>query len=411
MNLKETLFTNYSNRQVLAKNTFWLGLIEVFSKVIMFVVTISVGRYLGLEGFGTFNFIFSYVGILMIFSDLGINTVLTREIAKHHDQAEQYLGNALGIKVATSLFIIILAFFSKANFILVLLAAIFSLSQQFQGLFISVLTAHEKMEYVFASRLVYYLGILSAALLVVKFDLGISFLIAGYLLVGLISIAAAVFFVRSLPLRLNFRWEKNFWQELFIESLPLFGFIACSQIYLNLDTLLIGKFFGSRSVGLYSAAYKILFAFQSINLINGAAFPRITILIHENKLSSLNRLIRVILGGSLVVLIPLALVISLKSELIIGLIWPGANFLAAAPVLSFLIWSGVVNYFRIFTTNLLVARSQQKYVFFAILSGLLVNAALNYFAMPHLGFTFAAVSLLISETVILFVSIIPLRPK
>ena len=391
-------------------------MIEVFSKLIMFVVTISVGRYLGIQGFGTYNYALSYVALFTIFSDLGVSTVLTRDIAKHKDKASQYLGNTLGLRVVTSFFILLLILISlpflghnQAYLFLILLVTLSSLSQQFLGLLGSVLIAFEKMEYVFISKISYFIGILISALLVVRFNSGINILVASYSTAGILSVVITMYLVNKLNVKIVFLWQKEFWQEILLESFPLFGFIAFSQVYGNLDTLLVGRYFGDQSVGLYQSAYKILYAFQSINIINAATFPRMSVLIHEKKHHTFNRLIKIVIFGSILVLFPLASIISLKSESVISIIWQGRNFLAAATMLPFMIWSGVFNYFRIFTTNILIAKGQQKYVFYSIFIGLAINAYLNFIIMPKVDFTFAAKSLLFSEIIILLATLVFLK--
>ncbi len=416
MNLKQFLFANNSSHQILAKNTFWLGLIEVFSKLIMFFVTISIGLYLGTNGFGAYNYALSFVSLFMIFSDLGVSTVITRDIAKHKDKAADYLGNSLSLRLITSLFIIIVMSISLTLFKsyhpysgLIVLVTIFYLCQQISGLTITVLTAFEKMEFVFISKLIYFVGILFSTIFMVKSNGGINLMIILNTGISVITIITGFYLIRQLQIPVLLCWQKNFIRQVLRESIPIFGFIACTQIYLNLDTLLIGRYFGDHSVGIYQAAYKILFAFQSVNIINSATLPRISVLIHENKHSTLAKLNRLVIILSLVVLLPLAIIISLNSRLIISLVWRSPDYLAASFILPLLIWSGIANYFRNYVTNLLIASSRQKYVFISILIGLVVNSALNLFIMPLIGYPFAATSLLISEVVILLSSIIFIR--
>jgi O-antigen/teichoic acid export membrane protein len=277
------------------------------------------------------------------------------------------------------------------------------LSQQFGNVLNAVLSAFEKMETVFVARIVYYLGILLAAMTVIYFRLGINTLVLAYLAVGVTSALVSGWLVRKLGVRIVIRNDYGFWKEVLRESAPLFGFIACSHIYGNVDTLLISKFFGNYEVGIYQAAYKILYAFQSINLINAVTSPRITVLLHEGKDQTFAKLNKMFWGLSLLGLIPLVAIISVKSDLIISLIY-GEKYVRSAPILTWMIWAGVINYFRIYLTNILIARNKQKWVFYSVLAGLMVNLAMNVFLLPSLGFGFAAISLLVAEVVILLIA-------
>ncbi|MDD4136171.1 MAG: polysaccharide biosynthesis C-terminal domain-containing protein, partial [Candidatus Shapirobacteria bacterium] len=193
-------------------------------------------------------------------------------------------------------------------------------------------------------------------------------------------------------------------------ALPLFGMTAATVIYANNDTLLIGRYFGNDQVGWYQTAFKILFAFQSVNVINYAIFPRITVLFHENKKEIVGKLIKLVVGLSFLGLIPLALLITWQRELIMKLIY-GPSFVVAAGVMSLLVWSGVINYFRVFVGNLLVIKKKQNVVFWSVLIGTLVDFIINYFLIPKVGFVQAGWSLIISELVILGVMLFGFKIK
>jgi O-antigen/teichoic acid export membrane protein len=161
---------------------------------------------------------------------------------------------------------------------------------------------------------------------------------------------------------------------------------------------------GNDQVGWYQTAFKILFAFQSINVINYALFPRLTILFHEDKKDTAKKLIKFVVVLSLLGLLSLASVITWQRELIMKLIY-GQSFVISAGVMSLLVWSGVINYFRVFVGNLLVIKNKQNMVFWSILAGTLVNLTINYFLIPKMGFVQGGWSLIISELVVLVVMI------
>lgn len=403
-----------SNKRILIKNTFWLSAIEFFSKVLMFVVIVGLVRYWGADEFGTFNLAFAYVAIFMILADFGLSTITTREVAKHKDLSEKYLGNLIGLKLFLSL---IIGLFFAASFLfinkpvstqLLLITLIYSLTQGFQTLFISIFQAWEKMEMVFFNRMVFYIGVLASAMLVIKNNGSATHLVLGYMMSTILAIILGIWQSYLLKIKVKIIFDFKFWKELIKEALPLLGMTAAMVIYANNDTLLIGRYFDNNQVGFYQTAFKILFAFQSINVINYAIFPRLTILFHEEKKDTAKKLIKMVIVLSLLGLIPLALIITWQRELIMKLIY-GQNFVVSAGVMSLLIWSGVINYFRVFVGNLLVIKKKQNMVFWSILIGTLINLTINYFLIPKVGFVQAGWSLIISELVVLGVMIFGLR--
>lgn len=389
----------------------WLGGVELISKLILFIATVWVVRFYGPTDFGKLNLANATAAMILFAADFGISTILTREIARFRDNAGTLYVNAFFLKIVTSLFLFLLytmAIFwypaTHGNMALYLFAGVFVILQSFEGLQIAFLLAFETMERVFAVRITHYIGIVISAFLVVSFHLSLEWLLLFYSMSSLLSIFISFFFIRDLRGSDKAHLDTRLMKSLLLSSLPIFGAMAVSQLYLNTDTVLIGHFFGATQVGLYQSAYKILFAFQAINLINTVTFPRITVLVHEKNQKTFKKLVTMIVCISLLILVPLALVIGWKSELIVRLIY-GTKYLPASPIMAMLIWAGVVNYFRIFTSNLLIAQGKQNQVFGAVSLGLLINVSLNYFIMPRMGYAFSAGSLMISELFILCIMV------
>ncbi len=393
----------------LVKNTFWLGMVEVASKIIMFGVTISIVRYLGPSNFGSYNLAFAYVSIYTILSDLGLNTIATRDVAKNRHESQKYLENILGIRLGLSIVIMIAILISliflknPAIYPLIIMAAIYSLLQNGFTTFNAIFAAWERMELLFLTRLVYYLGVFGGAMLVIRLGGNVFNLVQAYTITTLMATAVGMILMRHFKLKVRFGFNKTFWKMVLKESLPMLGLSIVGTLYANTDTLLIGKFLGDEKVGFYQAAYKILFAFQSINVINNAIFPRINVLLREKNYLTLHKLIRLVIIVSAIGLIPLAVGITIFRETIVKLIY-GERYLVASGTLAMLIWAGVINYFRIFTSNLLFARNKQSLVFWGVSAGLIVNVTINFFLMPTMGFEYSAVAMVASEVVVLAVT-------
>ena len=405
--LKNFLLHNNTSKQTLFKNTFWLGQIEFFSKIILFFVTILIVRSFGPSNFGKFNLAFSYAAIIMVLSDFGLNTIVTREVAKHPELANKYLSNTLSIKLIVSLLLGIVAYLIRPllngdPFIqkLFLLCVVYNLIQNLFNLLISIFSGLEKMEYIFAIRLIYYLGILFSAILITTNHSSPDKLLLLYVVTSIITLLFTAFLIIVNKIKIYLEFDFIFWKQILIETLPLLWLAIIGAIYLNNDTILISRFFGPEKVGFYQSAYKILFAFQSVNVVNLALFPRFSALIHQKNYESLNKLIKLTLTLSLVVLIPLAISITIFAKPIINIIY-GSVYSSASLAMTLLIWSGVVFYFRNFFCNLLIANNQQKHVLYAIFFGAVINLLFNLFITPRYNFAFASLAMIVSELIIL----------
>lgn len=404
-----------SNKEVLMVNTFWLSAIELFSKILLFIITLSLVRYWGASEFGAFNLAFAYVAIFAVLGDFGLATITVRDVAKDKSLSEKYFSNLVGLKLVLSILVIVLFLLSlifnrNVSIVLLMATLVYYLSQVFNGIFLAIFQAWERMDLLFWNKLLYYLGMLVSAFLVIFLKKNAVFLVSGYTLTTILVTLVGVWQLKLLKIKFKIAFNYEFWRELIVEALPLFGMTLATVIYLNNDTLLIGRILGTDQVGWYQSAYKILFAFQSINVVNYAVFPRLSVLFNEKKKDVFNKIIKIIILLSLITLVPLAGIISWQKEMIMKLIY-GQSFVVASKVMSLLVWAGVINYFRVFVSNLLIIKKKQKFVFATVLLGTLISLSLNFVLIPIIGFVQAGWTLIISETIILLTMLMVLKLK
>ena len=76
------LFKNLGVRQSIFKNTFWLALEEVISKLLKLILIIYVARILGVTNYGKFIFALAFVSLFVIFSDFSLSIITTREVSR-----------------------------------------------------------------------------------------------------------------------------------------------------------------------------------------------------------------------------------------------------------------------------------------------------------------------------------------
>ena len=92
--IKSFLFVNNSLSQTLIKNTFWLFLGEVISRLLKFFLVLYAARILGVAGWGIFAYAISVVSLFFIFADLGLDRLIIREISKDSLEKMRYLSTA-----------------------------------------------------------------------------------------------------------------------------------------------------------------------------------------------------------------------------------------------------------------------------------------------------------------------------
>lgn len=391
-----------NDNSLIFRNSFWLGFGEFIGKASMFFVTVIVVRYLGPKDYGQLNLANSLTATMGILVNFGLSTIVTRDLSGNLNAASRYLSNIFTLKLLLGL-VYLFVLLSVSGFygdgvwtMILLLYGIFFLLQDLTGLLAAFFVAEERMEKIFVLDIVYNAGAILAVILVIQFGLGLRELVVGYVLAGALVMMTAYFILIKGKVRLFPKFETEFFKNILKQSLPLFGSIALGSIYMNADTLMIGKFLGEESVGFYQGAYKIFFVFQSVNLICTAVFPRISMYAKTGNNQAIRILNWAALGFTVLILMPIALVIAIWAEPITLWVY-GARMMPSAIVLQWLVWAGAANFLKVYASNLIIARNQQKYMLYAVAGGLILNIVLNLYLIPRFSFPGAAAALVVSE--------------
>lgn len=391
-----------NENRIILRNSFWLGSGKFISNASMFFLTVVLVRYLGPKDYGQLNLANSLAVTMGILVNFGLTTIVTRDLSGNLNAASRYLSNIFTLKLVLGfgylLFLLCVSRFYGDDVwtAILLLYGIFFLFQDLTRLLAAFFVAEERMEKIFVLDVFLSIGSLLAAILVSQFGMGLRELVIGYILVSVLGTMIAYFLLVKGRVRLFPKFEMDFFMKILKQSLPLFGSIAIGSIYINADTLMIGKWLGEVSVGYYQSAYKILIVFQSVTLICDAVFPRIS----KHAKTGNHRAVMVLnwaaLGFAALILMPIALVISLMAERIILLLY-GAGMLPSAIALQWLVWAGVANFLKVYVGNLAIIRNRQKYMLYSYTGGLILNIGLNLFLIPRFSFPGAAAALVVSE--------------
>jgi O-antigen/teichoic acid export membrane protein len=91
------------------KNSVWI-LAEKASRIVSgILVGILVARYLGKEQFGVINYALSVLGLFTIFSTLGLDGIVVRELITEKDKKYVTIGTSFWLRLIGSIFVVIAA--------------------------------------------------------------------------------------------------------------------------------------------------------------------------------------------------------------------------------------------------------------------------------------------------------------
>src|SRR3989344_7312623 len=96
--IKKFFLKNSNTKQTIIKNTFWLFTGEALGRLIKLGLIVYAARELGSGGWGIFAYALSVASLLMIFSDIGIENLVAREISQKKENHKMFISAAFLLK-------------------------------------------------------------------------------------------------------------------------------------------------------------------------------------------------------------------------------------------------------------------------------------------------------------------------
>ena len=113
MKIKEIFLENLTQKQTIAKNIFWLFFSQIFSRILKAGLVIYAARILGVNEYGRFALALSFILAFAVFGDLGISSLLTRQLPKKIKFQSQFLSTSFYLKLVFIFLFIFLVIFSQ----------------------------------------------------------------------------------------------------------------------------------------------------------------------------------------------------------------------------------------------------------------------------------------------------------
>jgi polysaccharide transporter, PST family len=124
-------FTNRPTLQKIVKNIGWLTGERILELIVALTVGIWVARYLGPADYGLMSFAIAFTSLFSPFINLGLDTILNRELVEKPEKTNLLLGTVFRIKLISSIFIgflllLIIYLIKPTDFLLFLMVGIFA---------------------------------------------------------------------------------------------------------------------------------------------------------------------------------------------------------------------------------------------------------------------------------------------
>ena len=396
-NILTMLLHKQSARQTIFKNTVWLSVGTRLNKLLSLALVIYAARILGAEGYGQFTFALAFASLLMIFSDLGLAAIITREFT-HEEYKKEELYSLISFKLTLlfgTLLLIVLSSFivvrEPSVRMVVWALASFFLINSFLGVFHSFFHALQKMEYEAWFEILQTVCIVVFGLFVLFRFPSPQALSYAYLLAALIALFGVLTFfqLRVFPLRI--RWDILVWKRFLKMSWPLALISLFGVVYGYIDSVMLGSLNMMAETGWYNAAYKIVMAsLVPMGFIGASFYPALSKFSRESK-EKLQKAWDYEVEIMIALALPLVVGGILLASKIIYAFYP----LEFTPsILAFqilIVTAGLTFLYRPLYDAMIVLNQQQK-TFWITMAGAAVNVGLNLLLIPKYSLYGAAVA-------------------
>ena len=369
------------------------------------VVVGILARTLGLERFGEYNAIFAYLFLFNALADMGLYTLLVREVSRPGAIEHHIVGNLFTLRFAIVLGAVLVAdvivFVLPYSHLIRMGVVIGSISiigsslvQVLLGVFQKYLKLHLISIADVIARLIQLIGVL---LLVLQGHHGVLAFVWVVVVAEIIHVALAIFFARRL-IPFSFSFDVSYWKKILTTAFPIAISLVFVLVYFKIDTVMLSLMKSAHEVGVYSVAYKVLeviifFPAMYVGLI----MPMLSHDAHDPVAFRLiyRKTFRFLLATAIPAVVGTALFAGLAIR-IVG----GAGYEDAVGLLRILSLAIGIIFLGNLGGNALIALDLQRKGAWIYGMGAIINVVANLLFIPRFGATAAAWNTVFTELLV-----------
>lgn len=382
---------------------------EAVIRVLALLFVVILARSLGDQDYGRYSLVIYLGGLLTIFADLGLNTLLVREVSRRRDLLPVYAGNILTVRLLLSLAVFLFSLillplmgYSREMCLLILLGVVSLLGNHLVEFLGAVTNSLERFETeLLIKSLNKGLTVLSGLA-----ALGLGYGLWGVVLALVISqgagclLTGGIIWKRITPLSL--RWEVGLWKSLLRTTLPLGLSLLLTAAYVRLDIILLSLLRADPAeIGWYSVPVKIVEVLSLFPyLIMAGLFPIFSTLSGERP-ETLREGYQKALDYLVLTALPLVLLISQLADPWLVVLF-GPLYQKSVLSLKILIWVVPLVYVHLALLHVLFALNRERLIILGSSLALLFNLTGNLILLPRYGYISASAITVATEFLLVF---------
>jgi PST family polysaccharide transporter len=381
------------------ENTGWQMTPKLLRVVVGLLVGVWVARYLGPKRFGTLNFAIAFAALFFPVAELGLPSIVVRDLVRHPDRRSEILSSAIVLRLAgaaVSIALIVLGSLLLRPGDMGSLAMTLAVGLSF------IAQAWDIIDYDYQARMrPAPITITRSASLLTFSAVKVTLILAHAPLIcfaiaitGEATMTAVVFrhLAGNLRLTAATRWQML---DLLSSSWPLAISALSVILYMQIDQVMLGQMVGDRAVGIFSAAVRVSQSWFFVPMaVVAAAAPALTAA-HQTSERDYHRQLLTVVRSLHWMGITAAVLLSGFSREIVRFLY-GASYHEAAAVLAIHAWAGIFATLGVSSGAWFVNAGLLRLRMINTAVGAVVNCLLNLYAIPRFGVVGAAVSTLVS---------------
>jgi O-antigen/teichoic acid export membrane protein len=369
---------------------------------ISFFTFVIITRGLGPDAFGDYVAATGFLYIPAVLADLGLSTVVLREISADPARTEATMRRSLPPRalfssavVALSVLVGLALPFGEATKTAIAILSLWAIATLLNASLLPVLQAQLKMHWAVGANLAGRAATLALSAAAIAGDAGLDGVVWAYVAGAVVTLLIDVAVVaRLVPL-----WpilDREYARVLFRGSIALGLAVGISQVYFRIDGVLLALVREPVEVGLYGAAFKFVeLTLLIVVAVGVSVFPTLTRMLAEGE-ADVGGFVERTFDVMLALALPISIVLFAFAEELLT-VTAGEEYVDAAPALRILALYPVLAFVNGLFWQVAIAAGRDRRLLAIALSVLTLNVALNLALLPPYGFRAAAVVALVSE--------------
>ncbi|MDQ5938424.1 MAG: Polysacc synt protein [Patescibacteria group bacterium] len=397
-----------TNAQKITSNTSWYLLALIVQKLLSFGYFTILARFLGPESYGQYQLAINFAMMLSVIADLGLSAVLIRETARQVIDQDKLFRQLFSLKIILSILTAvtiiigdILLYANNPVRPLIYLTALIVIIDSFTLLFYGFIRGQQNLRYESIGTIIFQVIILVFGLLLMQFSQSILYFILVVLAASFFNfLYSFILLHKKYNLKLTWYFDKQLIKNILLIAWPFALSALFAKVYAYVDGLILENIHGAASLGIYSVAYKVTFAFQFIPLAFVAALYPAFAHYWQNDKTQLEKTLFKSINYLAYIALPIAMGIGTLAPFIIKSLYT-SNYSGSAAPLQILIASLPFLFINFALSYFLNATDRQRTNTLNLALVMILNIVLNIVLIPQWQAQGAAAASTIS-TVALF---------